>query len=315
MQYCNLSNFTTSPSAIPYSATVISLASGSGVNITNSLAAMIPADNFAAGIAWSIIDGENVVVGDGASVYSTVCNYQFGVVSAVLGRRPPLRSSVPTPILNAAACTFQVFNGNTVNFQSQNDFVQTESFPSGCVMSLANLGATSGTVVSVVNIQQMAVFLNDNQPAALYTLSNNGNINSSGYFSTIRFSNWTSDVPGQNPPTTANTIRETNFIVDSQGGGQDLTTVITTAATYTVQDIDSVILCNTGASNTIDVTLPTPSLNKGRRLAIKNTGTGTGTVAVSGAVAGDANVALASNQSIFIACDGSNWWIISAYLP
>ena len=83
------------------------------------------------------------------------------------------------------------------------------------------------------------------------------------------------------------------------------------ALAYTVPDGVVNIIANNGA-NVITVTLPTPALNKGRTLIIKNLGAGlvnsasANVVALAGGAAGTALLAASPAKGLFV-CDGTNW--------
>lgn len=83
------------------------------------------------------------------------------------------------------------------------------------------------------------------------------------------------------------------------------------ALAYTVPDGVVNIIANNGA-NVITVTLPTPALNKGRTLIIKNLGTAavssasSNVVPLAGGAAGTALLAVSPAKGLFV-CDGINW--------
>lgn len=89
-------------------------------------------------------------------------------------------------------------------------------------------------------------------------------------------------------------------------GGAEVISSPTT--NYTVAGTDTVVL----ASNTITVTLPTAASSTGRKIFVKNIGTGTVTVATAGGNIDGAATAVISKQynAITVVSDGTNWWII-----
>jgi hypothetical protein len=82
-------------------------------------------------------------------------------------------------------------------------------------------------------------------------------------------------------------------------------------ANYTLTDIDDIIDC---ASNSFTLTLPSAALNNGKQFTLKNTGTGTITLAttsgqtIDGAASGA--LTLAQGDSMTVMSNNVNWLVI-----
>ena len=98
-----------------------------------------------------------------------------------------------------------------------------------------------------------------------------------------------------------------NFLSGLQTNGLIVGAVIKTAP-YTANTSDIIILAN----GTFTVTLPTPVGATGRFYTVKNTGTGTVTVATTaGTIDGGATAVITVQySSIDVVSDGTNWNII-----
>lgn len=84
--------------------------------------------------------------------------------------------------------------------------------------------------------------------------------------------------------------------------------IVTKTATYTIVADDVIIFCD----GTFTVTLPTAVGISGKKYVIKNIGSGSITVDGDGAetIDGSANQVLAQNESIEVASDNVEWWIL-----
>ena len=98
--------------------------------------------------------------------------------------------------------------------------------------------------------------------------------------------------------------------LDIQGSLSQKTTTITSATT--LDNTHNIILCNTGSYT---VTLPAASSNTNRVYTIKNIDTDGDNITIDGnaseTIDGSTTYVLSTyNQTITIACDGTNWFII-----
>lgn len=129
----------------------------------------------------------------------------------------------------------------------------------------------------------------------------------------------TADIDGT--PTVAIEIDALGRVI-SKANKLNLTPDVSSkSADYTVTDIDKINTILMTTSNTDrTVTLPTAADNTHRILHIKKVDSGTGEVVLDGenaeTIDGDTTVTLTGqNSSITIQCDGSNWKVLSRWVP
>lgn len=89
-------------------------------------------------------------------------------------------------------------------------------------------------------------------------------------------------------------------------------TLTYTAGTYTLSGTAEVILCNTTAG-AVEINLPDPTTNKGRRYIFKKTGIAH-SVTITGTIDDNGETSISNkNESVTIVSDGAQYWIIAQF--
>ena len=300
----------------PYTAIGVDLAGGEGTDVilNECTVSIILADY---GVATSIgVNANDIGNLTDFSINSNTTKYSVGY-------------STPDT-MPASGNRFQVFAVDNASVNSQNDYVEIVIVPQSSQVAIVNAAINPNSDPSSSNVTNMMINFDYTLPTttaatlpiSVYTLVNNGGPNSLGHFSDIRFRGYHSDafVPTQTPYNPNNIFKEVNILVDNQGGGQELPGVTFPTSSYQVTEIDSVVIYQGAAGDT--VTLPTASNNLGRRLTVKNATTGgtAGSITVTPQVGDNIDTAatfsLSDFESIIVVSDGSNtWWITAFYTP
>ena len=208
---------------------------------------------------------------------------------------------------------------STITF-AQNVGINTDgSTPNGDALLHIKNDASSGKDSSVVRIENEQNGVNDVTGLEIFNSGTGATAKWDVYIpasasTNLQFkNNGTDRVTIQNDGDVGIGTTSPVSTLDIQGSLSQKTTTITSATT--LDNTHNIILCNTGSYT---VTLPAASSNTNRVYAIKNIDTDGDDITIDGnaseTIDGTTTFNLSTyNQTITIASDGSNWFIIELY--